>query len=87
MADFFHCYLLQLFCLRLNFSTAFSSNAVSICNSIGLSQVKRLEVSVRYLIHWQMDGLEISKALEGQVTCKYYKVSLDLSRIPSKGSK
>lgn len=35
---------------RLSFATAFSSNAVSICASCGLSQVVRLECSKRYLI-------------------------------------
>lgn len=40
MTFFFKC--------RLNFSTAFSSNAVSICHSVGLNQIVRLELSVRY---------------------------------------
>ncbi|KAG8433500.1 hypothetical protein GDO86_017692 [Hymenochirus boettgeri] len=35
---------------RLNFSTAMSTNAVSICRSIGLTQVDRIECSKRYLI-------------------------------------
>ncbi len=35
---------------RLNFSTAWSTNAVSVCQSIGLNTVKRIETSVRYLI-------------------------------------
>ncbi|XP_046748343.1 phosphoribosylformylglycinamidine synthase [Diprion similis] len=35
---------------RLNFSTAFSSNAVSICKSVQLNKVRRLEVSTRYLV-------------------------------------
>ncbi|XP_064637394.1 phosphoribosylformylglycinamidine synthase-like [Lineus longissimus] len=35
---------------RLNFSTAFSTNAVSICHSFGLKQVTRIEYSTRYLI-------------------------------------
>ncbi|PSN31568.1 Phosphoribosylformylglycinamidine synthase [Blattella germanica] len=52
---------------RLNFSTAFSSNAVSICNSIGLEKVTRLEVSTRYLIHWEQDGLAISPAVEEEL--------------------
>ncbi|XP_015603817.1 phosphoribosylformylglycinamidine synthase [Cephus cinctus] len=39
---------------RLNFSTAFSSNAVSICKSVELGKVKRVEVSTRYLI--QLNG-------------------------------
>lgn len=35
---------------RLNFSTAWSTNAVSICRSIGLERIDRIERSFRYLI-------------------------------------
>lgn len=35
---------------RFNFSTAASTNSVSICHSAHLTQVKRIEVSIRYLI-------------------------------------
>eukprot|EP00879_Flechtneria_rotunda_P005989 GHRR01006298.1.p1 GENE.GHRR01006298.1~~GHRR01006298.1.p1 ORF type:complete len:1281 (+),score=448.03 GHRR01006298.1:710-4552(+) len=35
---------------RTNFSTAFSTNATSICTSVGLSKVTRLERSRRYLL-------------------------------------
>lgn len=35
---------------RFNFSTANSTNAVSICHSSQLTAVKRIEVSVRHLI-------------------------------------
>lgn len=35
---------------RSNFSTAWSTNAVSICQSTGLSKVTRLEKSRRYLL-------------------------------------
>jgi len=52
---------------RLNFSTAFSSNAVSICVSIGLTKITRLEVSTRYLIHWEQDGLAISPGVEEEL--------------------
>ena len=38
---------------RLNFSTPFSTNAVSICKSIGLPQITRIEVSVRYQLIFQ----------------------------------
>ncbi|XP_066999437.2 phosphoribosylformylglycinamidine synthase [Anabrus simplex] len=52
---------------RLNFSTAFSSNAVSICHSVGLSHITRLEVSIRYLVLWEQDGLAISSTLEDKL--------------------
>ncbi|XP_011311335.1 phosphoribosylformylglycinamidine synthase [Fopius arisanus] len=35
---------------RLNFSTPFSTNAVSICKSAGLENITRLEVATRYLV-------------------------------------
>lgn len=35
---------------RFNFSTAQSTNSVSICQNVGLTNVKRLEVSVTYLL-------------------------------------
>ncbi|CAH1394012.1 unnamed protein product [Nezara viridula] len=66
---------------RLNFSTAFSSNAVSICHSMGLKKVVRLEVSIRYLIHWsnQMNLntsllQEATSLLHDRMTeCQYYE--------------
>uniref|UniRef100_A0A8B9HZA3 Phosphoribosylformylglycinamidine synthase n=1 Tax=Astyanax mexicanus TaxID=7994 RepID=A0A8B9HZA3_ASTMX len=42
--------LLFVFSFRLNFSTAWSTNAVSICQSAGLDLVTRVEVSRRHLI-------------------------------------
>jgi phosphoribosylformylglycinamidine synthase len=41
---------------RLNFSTAWSTNAVSICHSVGLIQVKRIEESLRYLVGIDPNG-------------------------------
>ncbi|KAG6446478.1 hypothetical protein O3G_MSEX004433 [Manduca sexta] len=38
---------------RFNFSTADSSNSVQICESVGLNDIVRLEVSIRYLITFQ----------------------------------
>lgn len=35
---------------RFNFSTAQSTNSVSICQNVGLTDVKRLEVSIKYLL-------------------------------------
>jgi len=38
---------------RLNFSTAFSTNAVSIFHSVGLKKISRVEVSTKYLIQFE----------------------------------
>ena len=35
---------------RMSFSTAWSTNAASICQSVGLSKVRRIELSRRYLL-------------------------------------
>lgn len=43
---------------RFNFSTASSTNSVSICQNIGLTDVKRLELSIRYLIIFK-EGITI----------------------------
>lgn len=44
---------------RLNFSTAFSTNAVAICNATGLhGKINRIERSTIYLIH-----VEVCKSL------------------------
>lgn len=37
---------------RLNFSTADSTNSVSICHSASLLTVKRIEISTRYLVNF-----------------------------------
>lgn len=72
---------------RLNFSTAFSTNAVSICQSIGLKKVERVERSRRYLVefnakhHTQTSGLlnkDEEKALvdrlhDRMTECRYVK--------------
>ena len=44
------CHTLLEFGPRFNFQTPFSSNAISICKSINLGQISRLEQSYRYLI-------------------------------------
>lgn len=38
---------------RFNFSTPFSTNCVNICRNVGLTQVIRLEASIRYLISYE----------------------------------
>ncbi|XP_041126127.1 phosphoribosylformylglycinamidine synthase [Polyodon spathula] len=50
---------------RLNFSTAWSTNAVSICQSVGLRAVSRIERSRRHLIQ-SRDGQK-EKLLDGEV--------------------
>lgn len=52
---------------RFNFSTSDSSNAVSICHSLGLKKVTRLEVSKRYLISWNSSDVKMTKQLEEEL--------------------
>ncbi|KAK2168781.1 hypothetical protein LSH36_14g05035 [Paralvinella palmiformis] len=80
---------------RLNFSTAFSTNAVSICNSVGLTNINRIEVSRRYLVklsQCEENGLPVSKSIENSLVdllcdkmtqCRYEQPieSFDLSVI------
>jgi len=40
---------------RLNFETAYSTNAVAICHACGLEKITRLERSRRYLVHQVVD--------------------------------
>lgn len=54
---------------RFNFSTSNSTNAVSICQSLGLNQVCRLEVSRRYLLSFKK---AISKQTEIDLTSVLY---------------
>ncbi|XP_065207365.1 phosphoribosylformylglycinamidine synthase [Planococcus citri] len=63
---------------RLNFSTPFSTNAVSVCHSAGLTQVARIEKSIRYLISVENNagnGLkqEITNALHDRMTEYLYE--------------
>ncbi|XP_050484898.1 phosphoribosylformylglycinamidine synthase [Bombus huntii] len=64
---------------RLNFSTAFCSNAVSICRSVYLDKVTRIEAATRYCIKY--NGV-IDKEIEDAITdvlhdkmteCRYMK--------------
>lgn len=58
---------------RLNFSTAWSTNAVSICQSAGLSQVTRVELSRRHLIKPQ-EGCKVGMKdgeMESLISCLY----------------
>lgn len=70
---------------RLNFSTAFSTNAVSICKSVGLTKIDRIEQSRRYVFEVQpKDGFskpftkedeqKLVDALHDRMTeCRYLK--------------
>lgn len=48
---------------RLSFTTAWSSNAVSICHACGLNLITRLERSIRYLIHCKSPFTLTTKSL------------------------
>lgn len=54
---------------RFNFSTSNSTNAVSICQSLGLNQVNRLEVSRRYLLFFKQ---AITKQMESELASLLY---------------
>lgn len=54
---------------RFNFSTSNSTNAVSICQSLGLNQVCRLEVSTRYLLTFKK---EVSMQVESDLASLLY---------------
>ncbi|XP_026146936.1 phosphoribosylformylglycinamidine synthase-like [Carassius auratus] len=58
---------------RLNFSTAWSTNAVSICRSAGLSRVTRVELSRRHLIKPQEghNGVLKEGEMERLICCLY----------------
>ncbi|CAG7828435.1 unnamed protein product [Allacma fusca] len=66
---------------RLNFSTAFSTNSVSIFQAIGLKKITRVEISTRYLINFDKtstrEGIrnaeeKIVAALHDKMTqCRY----------------
>ena len=74
-------------CSRLNFSTAFSTNAVSIFQSLGISGVTRVECSTRYLITFDAvnsasgDNFKLSTDIERDIVnalhdkmtqCRYF---------------
>ena len=59
---------------RLNFATAYSTNAVSICHACGLTQVTRLERSRRFLLPVDIGRAEFVAGLDDRVTeCEYPK--------------
>lgn len=56
---------------RLNFSTAWSTNAVSICHSIGLTEVDRVECSRRYLLKIH-NSERLAAAASGELVAAFY---------------
>jgi len=59
---------------RLNFETAFSTNAVAICNSCGLVKITRLERSRRYLIPEEVNHQQFINEHHDRMTeCVYPK--------------
>lgn len=66
---------------RFNFSTPFSTNCVNICRNVGLTQVIRLEASLRYLISYkgntQPDLEQLIDLLSDRMTeCLYTQANL-----------
>ncbi|XP_057663303.1 phosphoribosylformylglycinamidine synthase [Diorhabda carinulata] len=55
---------------RFNFSTSSSTNAVSICQNLGLMKVTRLEISRRYLLIF--NDLKVSSEVENSLASQLY---------------
>ena len=68
---------------RFNFSTAFSTNCVNICQNVGLTQVTRVEASDRYLIGYtgaKPNLEELVDLLSDRMTeCPYTKDNLPVN--------
>lgn len=61
---------------RLNFATAFSTNAVSVCRAAGLDMIVRLEKSKRYLIPESTDVAEFVRNHSDRMTETMYSEPL-----------
>jgi len=61
---------------RLNFATAFSTNAVAIFNAIGLAQVTRIECSVRYIVKDDVSIEDFVKEHADKMTEMQYTTAL-----------
>uniref|UniRef100_A0A0K8V3V5 Phosphoribosylformylglycinamidine synthase n=1 Tax=Bactrocera latifrons TaxID=174628 RepID=A0A0K8V3V5_BACLA len=72
---------------RFNFSTAFSTNCVNICQNVGLKNIVRIEMSTRYLIGFNSTSFvtqtiksELIDFLGDRMTeCEYTKENLPLN--------
>ena len=68
---------------RLSFCTPFSTNCVSICHSVGLSHVTRVERSSRYLVHFfdatvsPSAKTQLISSMHDCMTECIYKIQLD----------
>ncbi|KAM5152249.1 phosphoribosylformylglycinamidine synthase [Mantella aurantiaca] len=77
---------------RLNFSTASSTNAVSICRSIGLTAVDRIECSKRFLMKFQVAPDEsvkqslVTSLYDRMTECVYPEpvLSFEISVLPER---
>lgn len=68
---------------RLNFSTPSSTNAVSICHSVGLKMISRIEASVRYQISFTV--IKPSRDLEDKIlSCLHDRMTQCRYREPIK---
>lgn len=63
---------------RFNFSTADSTNSVSICHNVGLTFIDRIEVSIRYLIKFEKGAVSedeteklIDAVCDRMTQCRY----------------
>ena len=72
---------------RLNFATAFSTNAVSVCHSAGLENVLRVEKSKRYAISLQLDSSKFIKKNYDRMTESHYQKPLESFKIDIKPKK
>lgn len=64
----------------MNFSTAFSTNAVSIFNAVGLKKITRLEISTRYVIRFEDTPTtpETLAKIEGKVSAAFSRIKIFL---------
>ena len=62
---------------RLNFATAFSTNAVSVCHSAGLRNVLRIEKSKRYAISRELESSKFIEKNYDRMTESHYPKPLE----------
>lgn len=62
---------------RLNFATAFSTNAISICHACGLEAIKRIERSKRYILSRDIEEEDFIKENHDRMTECIYPNTLE----------